>query len=40
MKIFKDFLRNLLRLPVKSHTLTGACRTVGTRKKLVEVIVH
>jgi len=29
-----------MHLPVKSHTLTGASRTVGTRKKLVEVIVH
>ena len=29
-----------LRAPVKSHTLTGSCRTVGTRKILVKNIIH
>ena len=45
----KSFLRSMtsnlgvvseLRNPVKSHTLTGASRTVGREKTLVKVIVH
>jgi hypothetical protein len=30
----------LLRVPVKSHTLTGVCRTVRRGEKLVKGIVH
>ena len=29
-----------VRKPVKSHTLTGVCRTVGKEETLVKVIVH
>lgn len=36
----KHVLLNNVRAPVKSHTLTGVCRTVGTRKILAKVIVH
>ena len=36
MHEFREQVRN----PVKSHTLTGASRTVGREKTLVKVIVH